>query len=104
MSCNNDDRNESRSGNQRNKDNRRRKPRGVCKACEKKVELTYRRPTELRRYVNRLGKILPRRASRLCAKHQRLAAREVKRARVLAMLPHGTADSGPPQGRPPGRR
>ena len=61
----------------------------MCKLCERKIELTYKRPHELRRYVNRLGKILPRRASRLCAKHQRVASREVKRARVLALLPYG---------------
>jgi small subunit ribosomal protein S18 len=91
------DRGESRGS----RDAHRRRPRGVCKVCEQKIELTYKRPNELRRYVNRLGKILPRRASRLCAKHQRVAAREVKRSRVLALLPHGTADSGPPPGRRP---
>ncbi len=50
--------------------------------------LTYKQPDELKRYMNKLGKILPRRASRLCAKHQRQLAREVKRARKIALLPY----------------
>jgi len=50
--------------------------------------VTYKRPEELRRYMNRLGKILPRRVSRLCAKHQRRLSREIKRARVMALLPY----------------
>ncbi len=50
--------------------------------------LTYKQPDELKRYMNKLGKILPRRASRLCAKHQRQLSREVKRARKMALLPY----------------
>lgn len=38
--------------------------------------------------MNRLGKILPKRATRLCAKHQRHLAREIERARKLALLPY----------------
>jgi len=66
----------------------RRKPRRVCEVCKHGIELTYKRPEELRRYMNRLGKILPRRVSRLCAKHQRRLSREIKRARVMALLPY----------------
>jgi len=66
----------------------RRKPRQRCEICKHNVELTYKRPEELRRYMNRLGKILPRRVSRLCAKHQRVLSREIKRARVMALLPY----------------
>lgn len=66
----------------------RRKPRQMCEVCKHSIELTYKRPEELRRYVNRLGKILPRRVSRLCAKHQRRVSREIRRARVMALLPY----------------
>ncbi len=65
------------------------KNREDCKLCENKIILTYKNPDDLRRYVNKLGKILPRRASRLCAKHQRRVAREIKRARQMALLPYG---------------
>lgn len=65
------------------------KGRDECKLCEHKVTLSYRQPEELKRLINKLGKILPRRASRLCAKHQRQLARQVKRARTMALLPYG---------------
>ncbi len=64
------------------------KSRNECKLCEHNVVLTYKQPDELKRHMNKLGKILPRRASRLCAKHQRQLAREVKRARKMALLPY----------------
>jgi len=54
------------------------------------MELNYKRPDELKQFMNRLGKILPRRATRLCAKHQRHLAREINRARKLALLPYTT--------------
>lgn len=64
------------------------KGRDECKLCEHDVVLTYKQPDELKRFMNKLGKILPRRASRLCAKHQRQLARQVKRARKMALLPY----------------
>ena len=71
--------------------NRRRSPTKVkvrCKICEHNIKLTYKRPDELKRYMNRLGKILPRRATHFCMKHQRQLAREIKRARKMALLPY----------------
>jgi len=65
-----------------------RRPRQRCEICKHDASFTYTRPQELRRYVNRVGKILPRRVSRLCAKHQRMLSREIKRARVMALLPY----------------
>lgn len=59
-----------------------------CKICEHNIELTYKRPEELKRYMNRLERILPRRATRFCTKHQRHLAREIKRARKVALLPY----------------
>lgn len=64
------------------------KGRSECKICEHGLVLTYKQPDELKRYMNKLGKILPRRATRLCAKHQRQLSREVKRARKMALLPY----------------
>lgn len=62
--------------------------RGRCKICEHDIVLSYKRPDELKKYMNRLGKILPRRATRFCTKHQRTLAREIKRARKMALLPY----------------
>lgn len=64
------------------------KQRRVCRVCERNVTLDYKKPEELKQYMNRLGKILPKRATRLCAKHQRQVAREINRARKLALLPY----------------
>jgi len=64
------------------------KRRRICRVCEHKIILDYKKPEELKQYMNRLGKILPKRATRLCAKHQRQLAREIKRARKLARLPY----------------
>jgi small subunit ribosomal protein S18 len=64
------------------------KRRRVCRACERTIQLDYKRPEELKQYMNRLGKILPKRATRLCAKHQRQLAQEIDRSRKLALLPY----------------
>jgi small subunit ribosomal protein S18 len=64
------------------------KQRRVCRVCERNITLDYKKPEELKQYTNRLGKILPKRATRLCAKHQRQVAREINRARKLALLPY----------------
>ena len=61
--------------------------RKVCKFCTQKVAADYKNPDALRRFVTERGKILPRRITGTCAKHQRMLAREIKRARSLAMLP-----------------
>jgi len=50
--------------------------------------LNYKRPAELKQFMNRLGKILPKRATRLCAKHQRRLGVEINRARKIALLPY----------------
>lgn len=66
----------------------RRRRRQVCELCKHDITISYKRPEELRRYMNRLGKVLPRRVTRLCARHQRMLSREVKRARKMALLPY----------------
>ncbi len=59
----------------------------VCRFCTQKVAMDYKNPEMLRRFVTESGKILPRRITGTCAKHQRQLAREIKRARVIALLP-----------------
>ena len=63
------------------------KPR-FCQFCsEKTLEIDYKNTALLRRYTTEEGKIRPRRQTGTCAKHQRTVAREIKRARHLALLP-----------------
>lgn len=59
----------------------------VCRFCTQDIVADYKNPDLLRRFVTDRGKILPRRITGTCAKHQRALSREIKRARVLAYLP-----------------
>lgn len=61
--------------------------RKVCKFCTQNLTVDYKNADSLRRFITERGKILPRRITGTCAKHQRAMAREVKRARVIAVLP-----------------
>ncbi len=63
----------------------------VCKFCIKKADVDYKVPDSLRRFITERGKILPRRITGTCAKHQRMLAREIKRSRALALLPYVTS-------------
>lgn len=66
----------------------RRPRRKVCSFCVDKVEeIDYKDVAKLRRYITERGKILPRRISGNCAKHQRQMTTAIKRARNVAMLP-----------------
>lgn len=60
----------------------------VCRFCTQKTKIDYKDSDGLRRYTTERGKILPRRITGTCAKHQRCLALEIKRARALAMLPY----------------
>ena len=62
--------------------------RKVCRFCTQKVVANYKDADTLRRFITERGKILPRRITGTCAKHQRTLSREIKRARVLAYLPY----------------
>lgn len=62
--------------------------RKVCKFCVQNLTVDYKNPESLRRFVTERGKILPRRITGTCAKHQRSLATEIKRSRVLAFLPY----------------
>lgn len=59
----------------------------VCKFCTQKLKIDYKDADGLRRFTTERGKILPRRITGTCAKHQRSLALAVKRARVIAILP-----------------
>lgn len=66
----------------------RRPRRKVCSFCVDKVEeIDYKDVAKLRRYITERGKILPRRISGNCAKHQRHMTTAIKRARNVALLP-----------------
>ena len=71
---------------------RGRKPkRKVCSYCADKVEfIDYKDAPKLRRYISERGKIVPRRISGCCAKHQRQVTNAIKKARFIALLPYST--------------
>ena len=52
------------------------------------IRLDYKDAAKLRRFVSERGKIMPRRMTGTCAKHQRELATAIKRARVMALLPY----------------
>ncbi|MDR2246217.1 MAG: 30S ribosomal protein S18 [Treponema sp.] len=59
----------------------------VCKFCTQKLKIDYKDADVLRRFITDRGKILPRRITGTCAKHQRALAVAIKRARIIALLP-----------------
>ncbi len=59
----------------------------VCLFCQEKSEIDYKDTAKLRKFIAEGGKILPRRMTGTCAKHQRELAIAIKRARVAALLP-----------------
>ena len=61
----------------------------VCTLCaDKNLVLDYKNAEQLKKFINDKGKILPRRATGACAKHQRCITLAVKRARHIAILPY----------------
>lgn len=67
----------------------RRARKKVCSFCVDKVtDIDYKEVSKLRKYVSERGKILPRRISGNCAKHQRQLTVAIKRARHIALLPY----------------
>lgn len=68
---------------------RRARKRRICGFCVDKVEhIDYKDINRLRRFMSERGKILPRRVTGNCAKHQRDLTIAIKRARHLALLPY----------------
>ena len=72
---------------------RRRAPhrrKKVCVFCGKDNVIDYKDVNKLKRYISERGKILPRRITGNCAKHQRALTVEIKRARHVALMPYVT--------------
>ena len=72
-----------------------RRPRGhkprrkVCQFCVDKIaHIDYKDIGRLRKFTSERGKILPRRMTGVCAKHQRQLSTAIKRARAIALLPY----------------
>jgi len=59
----------------------------VCMFCADKTPIDYKNVSLLQRFVSDRGKIVPRRRTGVCARHQRSLAQAIKRSRFLAMLP-----------------
>lgn len=59
----------------------------VCRFCANKAKIDYKDADGLKRFTTERGKILPRRITGTCAKHQREVALAIKRARAICLLP-----------------
>jgi small subunit ribosomal protein S18 len=63
--------------------------RKVCRFCaDTTIEINYKDPRNLKYFITERGKIIPRRISGTCAKHQRALTVAIKRARTIAFLPY----------------
>ena len=91
------DRNKNNKNNKRRNNNNdeefnpkfRKMRKKVCVMCANKdYVLDYKNPEQLKKFINEKGKILPRRATGACAKHQRDIKKKIKRARHIAILPY----------------
>ena len=62
--------------------------RKVCRFCaDKNVAIDYKDPQTLKYFITDRGKVIPRRISGNCAKHQRKVSLAIKRARMIALMP-----------------
>jgi small subunit ribosomal protein S18 len=80
-------------GNRKRPDSRKRKRffhrRKVCRFCaDSSMLIDYKEPKTLRYFISERGKIIPRRITGTCAKHQRSLTVAIKRARTIALLPY----------------
>ena len=67
----------------------RQRRRKVCAFCtERDAVIDYKNPAQLRKFISERGKILPRRMTGTCARHQRQLTTAIKRARQVALLPY----------------
>lgn len=77
--------NKNFDGGRRRQIHRRKK---VCVFCGKDGNISYKDTTTLKKYISERGKILPRRITGNCAKHQRALTVAIKRARHVALMPY----------------
>lgn len=74
--------------NNNNNSNKKRRTK-VCAFCQdSSSEIDYKDVNKLKRYISERGKILPRRITGTCAKHQRELTVAIKRARHISLLPY----------------
>ena len=64
-----------------------RRKKKVCMMCTG-ATVDYKNPETLKRYVNEKGKIVSRRVTGNCARHQRYISTQIKRARAIALMPY----------------
>jgi small subunit ribosomal protein S18 len=85
---------ERHTGNHDRKKKRFYHRRKVCRFCaDSNLVIDYKQPKSLRYVITERGKIIPRRISGTCAKHQRALTVAIKRARTIALLPYvGTVE------------
>ncbi len=74
-----------RGGGRRKHFSRRKR----CRFCVDKIEIDYKDVDTLRYYITERSKIVPRRITGTCARHQRELAKAIERARYIALLPYG---------------
>ena len=82
--------NSNNTNNFKNKKNNNKYPkrRKFCKFCAKGIEIVdYKDVDTLRKYINFNNKIMPKKQSGCCTKHQRRVSNAIKRARIVALLP-----------------
>ncbi|MBO4872590.1 MAG: 30S ribosomal protein S18 [Lachnospiraceae bacterium] len=65
-----------------------RRKKKVCAFCGVAGEVDFKDVNRLKEYISERGKILPRRVTGTCARHQRMVTTAIKRARNLALLPY----------------
>ena len=71
------------------RDRNRKGKKRICSFCVDKVDsIDYKIPEKLRKFITERGKILPRRVSGNCARHQRQLTTAIKRGRQVALLPY----------------
>ena len=78
---------EARDAAPKKKNYKRQAYKKVCLFCQEKAKIDYKDVARLRKFIAEGGKILPRRMTGTCARHQRELATAIKRARVAALLP-----------------
>ena len=73
---------------QKGSKNRVYQRRKVCRFCvDKSIDINYKNPKSLKQFITERGKIIPRRITGTCAKHQRMLSKAIMKARMIALLP-----------------
>ena len=79
------------SGDRESRNQNHKRKKKVCQFCVDKVQdIDYKDAAKLRKCISERSKILPRRTTGVCAKHQRRLMIAIKRARQIALLPYVT--------------